>query len=176
MIPIIVECRCEAKTAKGERCPLCMGSDCSNQTYEHNGIVYNLVEATLLWPLNRYDGPLSGIAVCGALPCYAKTYTYWRDRTFWLYPLRFSEWRDELVFHTRWITAIGNFTDIRSPFRDDYVKRKPIGFFRLRGGSNPLESNRLVEDAHRQKSYEHLFALEVESSGSGSAVSPGASS
>jgi len=151
-------CRCEARRNRGDHCQLCMGRTCWNKTYEHDGSVYHLVDAVLLWATGSYDGPLSGIAVHKGFACYAKSYTQYRHRTFWLYPLRDSEWKAELIHRASWIQARGEeFKGIVPPDRSPYMKRKPLGFFRIDYKDEPLGVNR-IGDEWRQKRYEHFFA------------------
>lgn len=145
-------CRCEAKRNRGDFCQLCMGRKCWNKTYESNGETFHLVDAVLLWALGSYDGPLSGLAVHRSFVCYAKSYTAYRHRTFWLYPLKESEWKAELKYWSAWISASGEgFSRIDSPYREPYTIRKPIGFFRLDYSGEAWERNRIGDeyDQHR---------------------------
>jgi hypothetical protein len=148
-------CHCEARRNKGEHCQLCMGRVCRNRTYEHKGTVYNLLEATLLWSTDYYDGPLAGIAAYKGLICFAKTYTWYRDRSFWLFPLRASEWAVEMQLRASWL--LRKPSNVPDPDRSVYLSRKPIGFFRLDYRGGPLVSN-VIHDEYRQRQYEHLFA------------------
>lgn len=116
-----------------------MGQDCSNKTYEFNGAIYHLVDAVLLWSTNSYDGPLAGIACYKAFACYARSYTFYRDRSYWIYPLRASEWDAEIAAHV-------NHQEID---RSRYAKRKPLGFFRIDYKSEPLGTNRLGTEWHQ---------------------------
>lgn len=141
-------CRCEARRNRGEYCQLCMGRRCWNRTYEYRGTEYKLVEAILLWGLGYWDGPVSGISVYKSLPCFAESHTIFRDRSFWLYPLTTTEWKEELIARGRWLD-----TQLRTEIdRTKYMKRNPLGFFRLSSWGNPLECNRLpihkIEEFH----------------------------
>lgn len=146
-------CRCEARRNRGEHCQLCMGWRCWNKTYEHNGIVYHLVDAVLLWATGSYDGPLSGIAAYKGFACYANCFTFFRHRTFWLYPLRDIEWKAELIHRANFIQSKAE----ELPDRSRYMKRKPLGFFRIDYEDEPLGVNR-IGDESRQRQYEHFFS------------------
>ncbi len=145
-------CRCEARRNRGQCCHLCMGRRCWNTTYEFKGTIYHLVEATMLWELTYYDGPLSGIAIHKGIACYAKTHTHDRDRSFWLYPLEPREFDRHLVDHAEFIRAyrLGGTEEPRERLvqpdeRDRYLARKPLGFFRLRSMDDPRGGNRLLD-------------------------------
>jgi len=149
-------CRCEAKRNRGERCQLCMGRTCWNKTYESDGTIYHQLDAVLLWATGSYDGPLSGIAVHKGFACFAKSYTQFRHRTFWLYPLRASEWRSEIIVHAAGLQGNWSLVTSMSVDRAVYMQRKPLGFFRIDYKSEPLGTNR-IGDEFRQKRYEHFF-------------------
>lgn len=149
-------CRCEAKRNRGDHCQLCMGRTCWNKTYEVDGTVYHLVDAVFLWKFSSYDGPMTGIAAYKGFACYAKAYTFFRHRAFWLYPLRSEEWKTELKRYADLLNGIRH--DAQPIDREVYSRRKPLGFFRLFGHwKNPLECNRIRDLSHFEHHYEHFF-------------------
>ena len=139
-------CRCEAKCPPDEKCGLCMnGAICTNTTYEHNGKTYQLLDATLLWASSSWDGVMSGIAVYKGFVCYTRSFTMYKHRTFWLYPLSSAEWGAELVYHAQWIKTKGpDLSRLLPPNRDLYLEREPLGFFRIKPDRDPMNTNRII--------------------------------
>lgn len=124
-------CRCERCMPRGQHCDCCMGHTCDNITYRYRGELFRHIDdATLLWTCNSYDGPLSGIAVCNHWPCWAVSYTFYRDRAFWMYPLTVDEWDAECKRHVYWLGVKGILE--AEVDRAVYTRRKPLGFARLR--------------------------------------------
>lgn len=150
-----LECRCEANTQKGQICQSCMGRTCHNTTYYKNGEVFHLLDATILWTLGNYDGPMIGIAVHKGLACYFKCYTYYRGRSYWLYPLRSLEWDQELISRAVYISK-KHFIDKPEINRSKYIDRKPLGFFRLNNENDRWMQNSICEH-YMDKYHEDKF-------------------
>lgn len=122
----VMTCRCERGLDPGIECSLCMGRECKNETYWCRGERFHLIKATSLWSLGRYDGPISGIAVHAGLPCYYKCFTFYRGRSYWLFPLRVREWEAELASHAKWLSDISSVGEIES-HNKRYAAGRPIG-------------------------------------------------
>jgi len=112
-------CRCEADLPPNTVCKKCMGHDCTNLTYKYKDETYELLPATWLWTTGYYDGALSGFAIARGFPCFAKTYSDARDRSFWLYPLTKDEWTYMLYYRANPERTV----------KSDSIRAKPPGIW-----------------------------------------------